>query len=72
MQFPIIVEKDNNGYYATCPSLEGCSTSGNTYDEVLSNIKDAIMLYVKDCVEDGEIIMTNELVSLSVVDLPLK
>ena len=52
MQFPIIIEKDKDGYYAKCPSLEGCSTSGNTYEEALVNIKDAIQLYIKDCLDE--------------------
>lgn len=72
MQFPIIIEKDNDGFYATCPSLEGCLTSGNTYEEALSNIKDAIELYVKDCLEDGEPVVINEVVSLSFINLPIK
>ena len=72
MQFPIIIEKDKDGYYANCPSLEGCSTSGDTYEEALVNIKDAIKLYVQDCIEDGEIIVANETISLSFIDLPVK
>lgn len=52
MQFPIIIEKDEDGYYVSCHSLEGCSTSGSTYEEALANIKDAIKLYVQDCIED--------------------
>ena len=54
MQFPIMIEKDKDGYYATCPSLNRCSTQGNTYEEVLKNIKDAIKLYVRDCIEDNK------------------
>ena len=49
MQFPIIIEKDENGYFATCPSLKGCSTQGDSYEDALNNIKDAIKLYVEDC-----------------------
>ncbi len=72
MQFPIIIEKDEDGYYATCPNLEGCSTSGNTYEEALANIKDAIKLYTQDCIEDGEIIIASQEISLSLLDVPIK
>ena len=72
MQFPIIIEKDKDGYYATCPSLSGCSTQGNTYEEVLKNIKDAISLYVKDCIEDGELVVASETTSFHLLDLPVK
>lgn len=56
MQFSIIIEKDENGYYATCPNLQGCSTSGDTYEEALINIKDAIKLYVQDCTDSERFI----------------
>lgn len=72
MQFPIIIEKDKEGYYATCPSLPGCSTQGDNYEEALNNIKDAIELYVKDCLDDNEIILANENVSFQMIDIPVK
>lgn len=72
MQFPIIIEKDKDGYYATCPSLSGCSTQGDSYEEALSNVKGAIGLYVQDCLEDNEIIVTSENISFQVVDIPVE
>lgn len=41
----IVIEKDAYGYYAYCPELEGCQTQGDSLDEVLVNIKEAIELY---------------------------
>ena len=72
MQFPIIIEKDKDGYYASCPSLIGCSTQGDSYEETLNNIKDAIELYVQDCLEDKEIILVSENVSFQMIDIPVK
>ena len=43
----IIIEKDDFGYYAFCPELEGCQTQGDSYEEVISNIKEAIELYLE-------------------------
>ena len=60
MQFPIKIEKDKDGYYAKCTILEGCSTSGNTYEEALVNIKDAIKLYIRDLTEDDKLIVIDE------------
>jgi len=51
---PIIIEKDKDGYYAACPSLQGCYTQGDTYEEVLANIKDAITLHIQDRIAKGE------------------
>ena len=45
-QLPVVIEKDEDGYYAYCPSLEGCQTQGDTYEEILFNIKEAISLYI--------------------------
>ena len=45
---PIVIEKDADGYFAQCPALQGCYTQGDTYEEVLANIKDAIGLHIED------------------------
>jgi predicted RNase H-like HicB family nuclease len=47
-RFSVIIEKDNDGYFATCNELQGCYTQGDTYEEVIENIKDAISLHVND------------------------
>ena len=46
------IEKDEHGYYAYCPALEGCQTQGDTFEEALSNIKEAIELYIETLDED--------------------
>jgi len=43
----IVIEKDEFGYYAFCPELEGCQTQGESLDEVLANIKEAIEIYLE-------------------------
>jgi predicted RNase H-like HicB family nuclease len=47
-----VIKKDENGYYAYCPQLEGCQTQGDSLDEVLSNIKEAIGLYLETLSEN--------------------
>ena len=37
----IVIEKDDFGYYAYSPELEGCQTQGDTFEEVMANIKEA-------------------------------
>lgn len=46
---PIVIEKDADGYFAQCPTLQGCYTQGETYEEALTNIKDAVILHLQDC-----------------------
>lgn len=45
---PIIIEQDDDSYFATCPELQGCYSQGETYEEVASNIKNAINLHIMD------------------------
>jgi len=42
-----IIEKDAHGYYAYCPELEGCQSQGETVEEALVNIREAIELYIE-------------------------
>lgn len=48
----IVIEKDEHGYYVYCPELEGCQTQGDTLDEVMANIKEAIELYLETLSDD--------------------
>jgi predicted RNase H-like HicB family nuclease len=38
-----------------CPALEGCYSQGDTYEEALENIKDAIRLILQDMEEYEEL-----------------
>lgn len=43
MEFTVIIEKDEDGYYvAEVPDLKGCYTQGKSMDEVLKNIGEVI------------------------------
>jgi len=68
-RFSVVIEKDNEGYFAFCPELQGCYTQGNTYEEVLENIRDAIRLHVEDRIESGEEISQAESVSLTSLEV---
>ena len=47
MKANVIIEKDKYGYYALCPEMKGCHTQGDSLDEVMINMKQAIELYVE-------------------------
>ncbi|MCL5030962.1 MAG: type II toxin-antitoxin system HicB family antitoxin [Bacteroidetes bacterium] len=60
----IIIEKDNYGYYAFCPELEGCQSQGDTLDEVMVNIKEAIELYIETLSpEEKDFYLSKEILS---------
>ncbi len=48
--YPVIIEQEVDGYIVSCPIFEGCYSQGNTIDEALYNIKEAIEL----CLDDEE------------------
>jgi len=47
--FYVVIEKDEDGYYVgEVPGLRGCYSQGKTIDELLENIKEAILLCLED------------------------
>jgi predicted RNase H-like HicB family nuclease len=48
--FKVILEPDEEaeGYVVSCPALAGCYSQGDTVDEALENIKEAIILCLED------------------------
>lgn len=42
-----IIEKDEFGYFAYVPALEGCVSQGKNYEEALANINEAAKLYLE-------------------------
>ncbi|MBC7815187.1 MAG: type II toxin-antitoxin system HicB family antitoxin [Burkholderiales bacterium] len=52
-QVILIPDEDGIGYTVEVPSLPGCISEGDTLDEALGNIKEAIALYIEVLVEDG-------------------
>jgi len=65
----VVIERDEEAYFAFCPELQGCYTQGGTYEEVLENVRDAIRLHVEDRLEMGEEIPQDESVSLTSLEV---
>jgi predicted RNase H-like HicB family nuclease len=65
---PIVIEGDGDGYFVSCPALQGCYSQGDTYEEAVENIKDAVRLHIEDRIADGEEIPQVS-VSLSTVEI---
>lgn len=47
----IIVEPDDDGYYAYCPALEGLHVGGDTLDEAAQNAVDAAIAYLRSLIK---------------------
>lgn len=48
MEFTVILEEcEEGGYTVTCPALPGCVSEGDTHEEALQNVKEAIAGYLE-------------------------
>jgi predicted RNase H-like HicB family nuclease len=57
MGFTVVLEQEaDGGYVVTVPALPGCVSQGDTREEALQNIREAIVLYVEHCRARGEAI----------------
>ena len=53
MRLVIITPTEEGGYVAECPSLPGCVSQGETRDETVENITEAIRGYIAALRHDG-------------------
>jgi len=57
MQYKVKLNKTDEGFAIWCPALPGCWSQGETEEEALENIKDAIQAYletVEELTKDAE------------------
>lgn len=65
----VVVEKDVDGYFVYCPSLQGCYSQGSTYEEALENIRDAIKLHLEDRTASGEPLPSAQAISVTSLEV---
>ena len=66
MEVKVVLEKQQEGGYTVyAPSLKGCVSQGETREEALKNIKEAIELYLETDI-DGVIAHEGELVTITI------
>ena len=54
-KFTVVIEHGQDGVHvASVPALQGCYTQGDTYQEALQNVKDAVRLHLEARKELGE------------------
>ncbi len=68
-RFSVVIEGDEDGFFAHCPELQGCYSQGDTYDEALASIRDAIKLHVEDRLTGGESIPKPSAVTLTTLEI---
>ncbi len=54
MRFPVVLHSDDGVRYGvTVPDLPGCFSAGDTFDEALESVQEAIDLHLEGLTEDG-------------------
>jgi len=48
----VILEDETGGYIAFVPALPGCHTQGDTLNELMKNVKEAVELYLETLTEE--------------------
>jgi predicted RNase H-like HicB family nuclease len=55
MRYTVVLEREpDGGYVISVPVLPGCVSQGDSREEALRNIREAIELYVEDCRAAGD------------------
>ena len=49
----VLIEQDEDGrFISSCPSLEGCYSQGDSFEEAIANIRDVIEMCIKELEEE--------------------
>ena len=55
MKYTVVLERESDGgFVVSVPVLPGCISQGNSREEALANIREAVELYVEDCRLSGD------------------
>ena len=67
MKLKIVLEpSDEGGYTVYVPSLPGCISEGDTKEEAMTNIKEAIELYLESVEDDLSASQDHEVTEIAV------
>jgi len=67
MKLKVIVhEAEEGGYWAEVPAIPGCATQGDTFDELISNLHEAVEGCLSVDIRDIPISQTDKVMELAV------
>ncbi|MGD0202154.1 MAG: type II toxin-antitoxin system HicB family antitoxin [Bryobacteraceae bacterium] len=63
----VVIERDEHGFYAWCPELRGCQSQGETLEEAIANIKEAVELYLETLPEEErDVVLSRQILTTTV------
>lgn len=67
MKLRVVLEpSDEGGFTAIVPALPGCISEGDTREEALANVREAIRLYLEPVDDDAAVSPDAEVVEIAV------
>jgi len=64
MKYPVVLHKDNEASYcATVPDVEGCFAAGNSIEQALDMVKDAIFMHFQGMIAEEKTLPKAGLIS---------
>jgi len=54
----VLEQEEDGGFVAAVPALPGCVSQGDTREEAIENVREAIAVYLEDCRDSGEPVPT--------------
>lgn len=70
-RFSVVIGRNGNGWVAVCSEFKECQAHGESYEEALTNIREAIQVLVEDSLGDNEDIPQVETVNFTMLRLSL-
>lgn len=67
MKLKVVVhEAEEGGYWAEVPAIPGCATQGDTFDELLNNLYEAVEGCLSIDVEEVHVTSTDKVMDIAV------
>jgi predicted RNase H-like HicB family nuclease len=61
--YTVIIEREaDGGYHAFCPALRGCHSQGDTYEETVQNVTEAVQLYIESLKAHSESVPAEDVI----------
>ncbi len=68
-RFSVVIGKNGKGWIAVCPEFGNCEAHGESYEEALANLREAIQMRIEDSLADEEDIPQTETVNFTTLHL---
>jgi predicted RNase H-like HicB family nuclease len=66
MKYIVLIHKENDSCWGECPELPGCYSQGNTPEDLMENMKEAIGLYLDEAAPEERLPVIHEVRELVV------